>query len=100
MSDNDSLTLEDAAAAVTRIDMQYRAGSINVKRRLKAKRDAAFSHYTDARRRLLKDDVVMTDQDVLEMRRIRAEVEQAANTQQLLISVGKLVLKLASIAAA
>jgi hypothetical protein len=100
MSDNDSLVLEDASAAVTKIDMKYKAGSINVKRKLKTKRDEAFSEYSNARLRLLQDDTVMKDKDVVEMRRIRAEVEEAANTQKLLVAVGKLIIKLAKIAAA
>ena len=97
MSDNDSIVLQDASAAIAVIDNRYRAGDINVKRRLGRKRNEAFSKYTIARKKLVAAGVLMTDTDVAEMRKIKAEIDEAANTSVLLVVVTKLIKKLAGI---
>jgi len=51
---------------------------------LKPKVDEAYDRYSQARLNLLKEGVVATDEDVAEMRRIRAEIDQAAATQSLI----------------
>jgi hypothetical protein len=98
MPDNDAKIIEDAAAAVTRIDLQYRAASFNDKLQLKDKRDEAFSNYAAARVKLLQDGVTGTDQDVADMKTLRTQVESAAKTQDLIVAAGKIALFLGKLA--
>jgi len=48
---------------------------------LKPKVDEAYDKYSKARLKLMEEGVLATDTDVVEMRRIRAEIDQAATTQ-------------------
>ena len=95
MADNDSKVLKAAANAVTEIDMRYRAASIDDKEDLKPKRDAAYDAYSLARLKLLEDGILATDADVALLDEIRLEIEEAAQTQALLIGAGRLIVALA-----
>ncbi len=65
---------------------------------LKPQVDDAYERYSRARLNLLKEGVLATDEDVAEMRRIRAEIDQAATTQALVSGAIKLGLLLAKYA--
>ena len=89
--DNDALVLQDAAATLVAIDIQYKLSDFNTKKQLKKHRDKAFNVYSMARLELLTDEVICTDTDVQEMKKIRQEVEQAAKTQTLIDGILRLV---------
>ena len=89
--DNDSTVLEDSAASVLAVDLRYRAADPNDKLLLKPERDRTFNAYSAARLKLLADGVICTDDDVQEMKEIRQEIEKAAQTQSLLVAVGRFV---------
>lgn len=99
MPDNDARVLEDAADAVTVIDLEYRAADAGGRLALKTARDEAFRRYAEARLKLLADGVICNDADVEEMTRLRQEVKQAADTQALVQAAVKLTIFLARIAA-
>ncbi len=88
MPDNDEIILEDAKEAAFALDKTYRRavanGDLNRMTQLKPKVDEAYNLYSTARLNLLKEGILATDQDVAEMRRIRAEIDQAAETQSLI----------------
>lgn len=85
LPDNDVIVLEDAQAAAFELDKQLRLAirrfDLAAVTQLKPQADAAFDALGLARLELLKEDVLCTDEDVLEMRRIRARIDQAAETQ-------------------
>lgn len=95
--DKDSIVLQNAANAVTAIDLRYRQGDLDLKRQLKGPRDAAYEQYTKARVELLKDGVICNDQDLTEISSIREAIEEAAGTQQLLTGIGRFVVFLARV---
>ena len=97
--DNDSTVLESSGASVVEVDVRYRAASFADKLLLKPERDRAFNAYSAARLKLLADGVICTGDDVQEMQEIRAEIEKAAQTQSLLVAIGKLVGFLLKVAA-
>lgn len=88
MADNDEIVLEDAKEAAFELDKAYRRAllraDLDAMTQLKPKVDEAYDLYSQARLNLLKEGVVATDGDVAEMRRIRAEIDQAAETQSLI----------------
>lgn len=88
MADNDEIVLEDAKEAAFALDKAYRRAILNADldrvTKLKPQVDEAYGRYSQARLNLLKEGVLATDEDVAEMRRIRAEIDQAATTQTLI----------------
>ncbi len=99
MSDTDSLILKETADTVTEIDMRYRQlPTIDEKEDLKPTRDEAFSNYTMARLKLLEEGVITTQEDIDEMKKIRGEIEKAANVQTLIAATGKVAAFLAKLA--
>lgn len=89
--DTDAIVLEDANAAVIELDVRYREADINGKLALKPQRDEAFRNYSAARLKLLEDGRITTDQDLVEMRTLRQQIERAADIQQLVIAAGRVV---------
>ncbi len=83
MADNDDHVLENAQAAAQETDLRYKAANLDGKVKLKSARDKLFSAYAAARIDLLEDGVIATDQDVHEMKELRAEVDRAATNQLL-----------------
>lgn len=88
--DNNDIFLDEATKAVFIIGVRYRQADINGKQELRQSRDKAFSAYTIARFKLLKDEVVCTNEDVQEMEKIRQEIQQAAQTQTLIAASARL----------
>ena len=88
MADNDQIVLEDAQEAAFTLDKAYRRairkGDLDSAMELKPNVDKAYDQCSQARLNLLKEGVLATDADILEMRRIRGEIDQAATTQALI----------------
>lgn len=95
MADNDALVLEDANDAAFMLAKAYRKAlnnnDLDAMASLKPQVDAAFDAYSNARLRLLQEGVLATDADVAAMRRIKGDIDQAANTQQLLAGAVQLI---------
>ena len=89
MADNDEMVLEDTKEAAFTLDKAYRRAVTNCDldriEQLKPKTDEAYDRYSRARLRVLEEGVMATDEDVAAMHRIRAEIDQAATTQALVL---------------
>jgi len=88
MLDNDEIILDDARETAFTLDKAYRRAvrnaDLETMTKLKPQVDAAYEAYSKARLNLLAEGILATDADVAELRRIRAEVEQAATIQTLI----------------
>ena len=91
MPDNDSIVLKDLGETVTMIDVQYRLAEPADRIDMKEERDRALAEYGKARDKLLADGVICTDEHIVEMRKIKAEIEQAAKAQQIIQGMLRLV---------
>lgn len=98
MSDTDQIVLDEAKESAFILDKAYRRairnGDIDAVMELKPKVEEAYNEYSSARLKLLEEGVITTDEDVKEMRLIRAEIDEAADTQQLIAAAMKLISKL------
>jgi len=91
MTDNDSIVLKDIGETVAMIDVQYRLAEPADRIDMKENRDKVLAEYGDARDKLLADGVICTDEHIVEMRKIKAEIEQAAKAQQIIQGMLRLV---------
>lgn len=93
--DNDAIVLEDAKDAAFALDKALRRAvrelDLAKVEELKPEVGKAFDTLSQARLRLLQEGMIATDSDVAEMRKIRAELEDAAQTQQVIQGAVKLV---------
>jgi len=90
MPDNDCIVLKDLGETVTMIDVLYRLAEPAERKDIKDERDKALAYYGAARDKLLADGVICTDKHIAEMRKIKAEIEQAAQSQQVIQGIIKL----------
>jgi len=102
MADNDQIVLEDAKEAAFALDKAYRRaildGDLDRMMQLKPRVDEAYDRYSQARLKLLEKGVLASDSDVAEMRRIRAEIDQAATIQTLIEGAIKFTIFIAKFA--
>jgi hypothetical protein len=76
--------LKEAKAAVDLMEDKYQDASFDDKVDLKPERDKILNAYRAARDKLIAQSVVCTEDDVLEMQKLREEIQQAAAKQALL----------------
>ena len=102
MIDNDEIVLEDAGAAVFSLEKAYRRAmrerDLTKMTELKPNLEEAVDQYSLGRLKLLEEGVIATDEDVAELRRIRAEIDQAASIQSLIEGAGSFVRFMAKLA--
>ena len=95
MPDNDLMVLEDARDVVFSLEREYRraVNDANLARmtELSPQLDAAEDRLSAIRLNFLKQGQIASDADVAEMRRIKGEIDQAADTQQLVAGAIKFV---------
>lgn len=95
MTDNDQIILEDAKESAFTMDKAYRramlSNDIDAMVQLKPKVNESFDLYSKARLRLFEEGVIATDEDVAQLRRIRADIDQAATTQALIMGAVKFI---------
>lgn len=88
MVDNDVIVLEDAKDAAFTLEKEYRRallkGDLAAATEIKLRLEEVFDNYSRARLNLLKEGMIATEADVAEMRRIKAEIDLAADKQQLI----------------
>ena len=102
MADNDEIVLEDAKEAAFILDKEFRRAVLNADldrmADLQPQVEQANEQLSLARLRLLQEGVLATDEDVAEMRRIRADIDQAATTQALIAGAIRFVAFIAKFA--
>lgn len=100
MADTDLMVLEDARDAVFALEKAYRkallSNNLDDMSAIETKLEEAENNLSSARLKLLQGAVITTDDDVAEMRRIKAEIDQAASTQTILQGAVKLIALLAT----
>jgi adenylosuccinate synthase len=88
MPDNDVIVLEDARDAVFTLEKEFRRalrnGDLAAASEIRERLEEAVEVFSKARLKLLEAGVMATDDDMAEMRRIKGEIDQAADRQQLI----------------
>ena len=88
MSDASEL-LDSAQAAVNEIEQRFNASSFAEQVAMKSDRDKAFNAFAAARLKSIQSGITCTADDLKEMRKLRDEVNAAADKQSLLVAIGR-----------
>ena len=93
--DNDAVVYTDAKEAASALDLQYRRAvrkeEWNKADALKPSVDEAYAEVSRARIKLLEPGTIASDSDLADMRKIRADIEAAAETQVMIQGAAALV---------
>ncbi len=89
--DNDTIMLEKLGNALVDLQVKYRNSSLEDRMAMKPALEELLSDYADYQLRLLKEGVITTDDDLLEMDSIKKEIDQAARKEQLIVGIAKLI---------
>ncbi len=80
--DNDTIMLEKMGNALVDLQVKYRNSSLEDRMAMKPALEELLSDYADYQLRLLKEGVITTDDDLLEMDSIKKEIDQAAKKEE------------------
>lgn len=88
--DNDGKMLEQLSYALGDLQYKYRYSTPLERAAIRPGLEVAFQEYQAYRVMLLGGSVITTDDDLVEMREIRAEIDRAADKQSLIDAAIKL----------
>ncbi len=91
MADDNKLALRTLTSTMEEIDIRYMEAEVADKLAMKDELDEAFLAFSRARLRLLQNRVLCNSSCLEKIKEIRQEVEDAANNQQLIKGIIRLV---------
>lgn len=91
MADDNKLALRTLTSTMEEIDIRYMEADVADKLAMKDELDEAFLAFSRARLRLLQNRVLCNSSCLEKIKEIRQEVEDAANSQQLIKGIIRLV---------
>ncbi len=80
--DNDSIMLEELGTAVILMQQRYRAAPLADWPDIQGKLQEAMAQYLLYQAFLLKQGTISSEQDIAEMRDIKKDIDEAAETQE------------------
>ena len=87
--DNDGKMLQLLSSSLTALELKYRANDFATQRELEPQIEELVTKYSDLRRKLREGPVIMTDEDIAGMTRIRDEIDAAADKQSMLFAIAR-----------
>jgi hypothetical protein len=90
MTDSNTLFLQTASAVMNELDIRYMEADLDGKMQLKDDLDKAMMTFSEIRCRLLESEVICTPDDVVQMQRLRQEVNKAGSVQAVLSTLVRL----------
>lgn len=91
MTDDNKLALRTLTSTMEEIDIRYMEADVADKLAMKDELDEAFLAFSRARLRILQNRVLCNSSCLQKIKEIRQEVEDAANSQQLIKGIIRLV---------
>jgi hypothetical protein len=89
MTDNDSIMLERMGEALTILMLKFRRSSIDDRAVLRPSLFELMNDSADYQKKLLKEGVITTEEDIEDMKVIRLEMDHAAGRQALLLAIAR-----------
>ncbi len=89
--DKDVEMLRNTGNAVVDLQIKYRNSSLSERMEIRPQLDELLKKYTEYQIVLLREGVITSDEDLKEMVEIQKEIDQAAQTQQLVKAIAKTI---------
>ncbi len=89
--DKDTEMLQNMGNAVVALQIKYRSSSFSEQVGIRPKLDEMLTKYANYQIKLLDNGIITTDTDLEEMAEIQREIDQAAQTQQLVQAIAKTI---------
>ncbi len=83
MHNNNTEFLQTASAVMNELDIRYMEADLDGKLELKEELDRAMMTFSEARSKILENEVICTPEDLAHMQELRHEVERAGEIQTL-----------------
>lgn len=97
MNDKDDILIDDIEAAFRAAYRTYRRSDSVTQDQLHNNLEEAARNWISAQRKLIRDDEVATQELITKMREIKHRIDDAADTQELVIALGRLAIFLATL---
>jgi transcriptional/translational regulatory protein YebC/TACO1 len=91
MANNNELFLQQATAVVKEIEIRYLSTDFDEQFQMREERDRAMIVYSEAKLKLLKNQVQCKPEDVQEMQKLRKQIEDAPDVSHIISGVGRFV---------
>ena len=88
-NDNDAVMLQQMGDAITDLEVKFRAASLEDRMAMRPAIEQLLNDYADYRLRLLKEGVITTRDDLVEMKQIQAQIDAAASKQDLIKAIAR-----------
>lgn len=89
--DKDVEMIRNMGNVVVDLQVKYRSSSLSERMEIRPQLDELLRKYTEYQLVLLRDGVITSDEDLKEMVEIQKEIDQAAQTQQLVKAIAKTI---------
>ena len=89
--DNDAKMLEAMGDSVTKLQIKYRNSSISDRIKMKPDLEKLIHNYAEFQLKLIEEGVITTDADLKEMEDIRREIDNAAQTQEIVQAIARTI---------
>ena len=88
--DNDDLILKRTKAAITDLEVKFRALALEDREAVRPSLEEMLNDYAGYRLQLLKKNIITTAEDLTEMTKIQADIDAAADKQDLIKAIARL----------
>lgn len=89
--DKDAEMLQKMGNAVVALQLKFRNSSLSERVEIRPQLEELLTKFAEYQLGLLREGVITTDEDLEEMAEIREEIDQAAQTQQLVKAIAKTI---------
>jgi oligoribonuclease NrnB/cAMP/cGMP phosphodiesterase (DHH superfamily) len=89
--DNDTKMIKEMGEALIDLQVKYRSSSLSDRMALKPALEELLADYAELQKRLIKEGVITTDEDLEEMTKIKEEIDRAAKQEGLLKVIARTI---------
>lgn len=89
--DNDAKMISILSNALINLQVTYRGSNVIDRMQMKPKLEELLNRFASYQLKLLEEGIITTEDDLAEMAVLKEQIDNAANTQQILAMIGKTI---------
>lgn len=89
--DNDAKMITILSNALINLQVKYRGSNVIDRMQLKPNLEELLNKFSGYQLKLLEEGIITTENDLVEMALLKEQMDNAANTQQILAMIGKTI---------